>query len=172
MAEVDLQRFLEKVKHLQMMVKSLDDVPNRREVLASCTDHNQVVELARSWGYEIGRRWGELQQEEHLKLEDNLLAKAIPLNGHEQRHLIQEGSDWKLELVLSSAVKTPKGLWHDQDKKEWILILRGSASFSFKGPDALVDLSAGDHLYLAPNRLHRFERTDPHPGTTWLSLRW
>ena len=60
MAEEDLRRFLFKVQQLQEMVKSLDNVPGRREQLVRCVDHNEVVQLAKSWGYEISRRWGEI----------------------------------------------------------------------------------------------------------------
>lgn len=59
MAEQDLQRFLYKVEQLQKLVNSLDQISGRRETLAACKDHDQVVQLAKSWGYEIDRRWGE-----------------------------------------------------------------------------------------------------------------
>ena len=58
-AEVDLQRFLQKVQQLNALVASLEQDPARRAAFAACSDHNQVVQLARVWGYEIGRRWGE-----------------------------------------------------------------------------------------------------------------
>ncbi len=59
MAEQDLKKFIHKVKELQRMIDSLDQVKGRREKLASCKDHNEVVEIAKLWGYDIGRRWGE-----------------------------------------------------------------------------------------------------------------
>ena len=59
MSKKDLQRFLNKVQQLQEMVISLEKFPGRRERLEACKDHDQVVNLARSWGYEIGQRWGE-----------------------------------------------------------------------------------------------------------------
>ena len=58
MAEKDLQRFLKKVNHLNGLVQSLNEHPERRQQLAACDDHNSVVQLARSWGFEIARRWG------------------------------------------------------------------------------------------------------------------
>lgn len=61
MSEKDLDCFLKKVVHLRRMVDSLEKVPGRKEKLAACDTHDQVVELAKSWGYEIGRRWGETQ---------------------------------------------------------------------------------------------------------------
>ena len=59
MAEEDLQQFLQKVKALNALVASLEQDPARRSQLAACSDHNAVVTLAGSWGFEIGRRWGE-----------------------------------------------------------------------------------------------------------------
>ena len=59
MAEQDLHKFLQKVENLNNLVGSIAEIPERRELLASCETHDQVVDLARSWGYEIGRRWGE-----------------------------------------------------------------------------------------------------------------
>ena len=59
MAEKDLDIFLLKVKQLNALVDSLEQFPERKKLLANCNNHDQVVELARIWGYEIGRRWGE-----------------------------------------------------------------------------------------------------------------
>ncbi|HGY5554841.1 MAG TPA: Nif11 domain/cupin domain-containing protein, partial [Prochlorococcus sp.] len=77
-----------------------------------------------------------------------------------------------LELILSCSASSPEGFWYDQTDHEWIVILRGSASLKLKDPDAYVDLSVGDQLHFLPHRLHRVERTDPHPGTIWLALFW
>lgn len=172
MAEQDLQRFLHKVEQLQLMVDSLEKLPDRRELLAACTDHNQVVELARSWGYEIGRRWGETGHHSSFSQSDNLLRSVAPPPGQELKQIIHEGLHWRLELIISSSASSKDGFWYDQEEHEWILILRGSARINLKKPDVLVDLSVGDHLYLHSHRLHRVERTDPEPGTTWLALFW
>ncbi len=61
MAKKDLDIFLEKVKSLEHMVSSLDKYPGRRELLTACESHDQVVQLAKAWGYDIGRRWGEVE---------------------------------------------------------------------------------------------------------------
>jgi len=62
MAEKDFQLFLEKVAQLQQMVDSLDRVKGRKELLVACETHEDVVELAKEWGYRIGRRWGDHDQ--------------------------------------------------------------------------------------------------------------
>ena len=43
LAEKDLQRFLQKVNHLNGLVQSLHEHPERRQQLAACDDHNSVV---------------------------------------------------------------------------------------------------------------------------------
>jgi len=58
-SEQELDLFIQKVLQLSELVDSLDKVPGRRELLSNCNDHYQVVKLAESWGYNIGRRWGE-----------------------------------------------------------------------------------------------------------------
>ncbi len=59
MAKEDLEGFILKIHNLNQLISSLDQIPGRREELSSCETHDQVVELAKKWGYEIGRRWGE-----------------------------------------------------------------------------------------------------------------
>ncbi|MCH1546150.1 MAG: Nif11 family protein, partial [Synechococcus sp. MOX_bin32] len=59
MAEQDLIRFLNKISQLQALAERVRNDSSSREQLAACADHNQVVQLARSWGFDIGRRWGE-----------------------------------------------------------------------------------------------------------------
>ena len=51
--------FIQKVNDLKDMVNSLEKHPERKQLLASCRDHEEVVRLAKNWGYDIGRRWGE-----------------------------------------------------------------------------------------------------------------
>ncbi len=172
MAEQDLQRFLRKVEQLQEMVDSLDKVEGRRVSLAACENHNQVIALARSWGYEIGRRWGTADPSDPLLPEENLLGRSIPPIGHEQKYLIKEGCYWRLELIYSCDASSEDGFWYNQNEHEWIVLLRGSASIRFKSPEGFIDLDVGDHLHLQPHRLHRVERTDPFPGTVWLALYW
>ena len=185
MAEADLQRFLHKVQQLDALVASLETNPQRREALVACSDHNQVVRLARTWGYEIGKRWGEsvpsddpgpgaqssgsLASPEGV---DPLLRGAMPPDGTERVRQLQSGPGWHLDLIHSCAASSADGYWYDQDEHEWLTLLRGSARLALQSPEQTIDLSVGDGLYLAPHRRHRVERTDPEPGTLWLALYW
>ncbi len=172
MAKEDLKKFLYKVEQLQQMVNSLNHFDDRRDLLAACEDHNQVVSLARSWGYEIGRRWGEADYELRQLTEENLLGRPIPLDGQQDKYLIQESSHWRLELISSCNSACYHNRWDEFKEHEWMLILRGSLLLRLKDSDSMVELNVGDHFYLAPHSLHRLEKTDPSPGSAWLALFW
>ena len=170
MSESDLLRFLDKVNQLQQLVRSLEQKPDRRDALAECSNHNQVVQLAQSWGFEIGRRWGEPPIPESV--EGNLFTGLSAIPGTEENLRLHGGRGWHLDLIHSNAYASSEGDWLDQSTHEWFLVLRGSARLQFQHATETLDLSAGDHLYLVPHRLHRVVRTDSDPGTLWLALHW
>ena len=170
MSESDLLRFLDKVDQLQQLVRSLDTQPERRDALADCSNHNQVVQLAQSWGFEIGRRWGESPIPQSVQ--ENLLTGLSAVVGTEEHARLHQGLSWHLDLIHSNGFASAEEEWFDQDTHEWVAVLRGSARLQFQDQTDALDLSAGDHLYLAPHRLHRVLRTDPDPGTLWLALHW
>ena len=170
MAEADLLRFLDKVQQLQRLVESLKHEPSRRQQLAHCHDHNAVVALARDWGFEIGRRWGEPSSAS--RGQHNLLAEPLPLAGTESDRELISGEHWRLHLIQSNAFQSPPGEWMVQEEAEWVLLLRGSAELMFRDPHERIDLSVGDPVLIAAKRPHRVERTDPDPGTLWLALHW
>ena len=170
MAEQDLIRFLSKISQLQSLADRVQQDSVSREQLAACADHNQVVELAQSWGFDIGRRWGE--RDHGPGGETNLLATACPPPGEESMHVLASAETWRLLLIASNDYRSPSGEWMDQADHAWVLVLRGSACIALENPDRIVDLSPGDHLSLSPHRRHRVERTDGDPGTLWLALHW
>lgn len=174
MAEDDLQRFLTKVKALNALVAHLDRDPVARQQFAACSDHNAVVALASAWGFEIGRRWGETSDVPQAPSSpaSNLLADANGGAGEEREDLLCSGPGWRLVRIHSNASRSPEGFWYVQEEHEWLTLLRGSAVLRLADPDQLLDLSVGDQLVLPAGRRHRVERTDPHPGTTWLALYW
>ena len=174
MAEEDLQRFLQKVKALNALVASLEQDPTRRSQFAACSDHNAVVTLAGSWGFEIGRRWGErsVASRTDSMNASQLVADVDCPPGQEQEDVLCSGRGWRLVRIRSNAASSPPGFWYEQNENEWVTLLRGSALLRLDDPDEWVDLSVGDQLFLPAGRRHRLERTDAFPGTTWLALYW
>lgn len=170
MAEADLQQFLAKVRDLAAFADQVAADPLLRDRLAACSHHREVVDLAQSQGFAIGRRWGE--QEVPPGGDGNLLGGSPPPLGEERTEVLWQGPLWRLERIHSCAASSPAGFWYDQSSHEWVCLLQGSARLRFADEAADRELNRGDSLYLAPGRRHRVEATDAGGGTVWLALFW
>lgn len=170
MADADLQRFLDKVRQLNAFVALSESDPRLRDTLRQCSHHHEVVALARSHGFEIGRRWGEPAQPSTAA--SSLLGSPPPAPGEERMEVILETPHWRLERIHSCAASSPPGFWYNQAEAEWVCLLQGQASLQFADEEAPRQLQTGDSLLISPHRRHRLLATDPHPGTIWLALFW
>lgn len=74
----------------------------------------------------------------------------------------------RIERIVSHRHASAEGFWYDQDHGEWVLLVRGGATLRLEGAEALVVLTPGDYLWLAPGRRHRVEATEP--DTVWLAV--
>ena len=59
MAKKDYERFLYKIDQLNQLVDLINNSPEKYKLFISSKTHEDVVELAKEWGFEIGKRWGE-----------------------------------------------------------------------------------------------------------------
>ena len=59
MSKQDFQSFLFKIDQLNQLVELINNSPEKYNLFISCKTHEEVVQLARQWGFEIGKRWGE-----------------------------------------------------------------------------------------------------------------
>ena len=171
MAEAQLQQFLQKVAALNAFVALSDANPGVRDALRNCNNHHDVVSLARSHGFEIGRRWGE-EDPAHEGSGSNLLAGLCPKPGEEATTVLLELPGLRLERIHSCSAASPEGFWYYQPEHEWVTLLQGSARLQFEDEPLPRNLSRGDVLLIDPHRRHRVVATDPAPGTVWLALFW
>ena len=59
MTEKNYQAFLYKIDQLNKLVELINNSPDKYKLFVKCNTHEDVVELAHKWGYEIGKRWGD-----------------------------------------------------------------------------------------------------------------
>jgi cupin 2 domain-containing protein len=170
MAEADLRRFEEKVRQLQAFVRLSEVRPDLRTALRDCASHREVVALARAWGFEIGRRWGE--QEPPAAGDGNLLTGPCPSPGEERTEVLLQTRRLRLERIHSCQGASPEGFWYDQAEHEWVTLLQGSARLRFEDESGARELNRGDALLIRARRRHRILATDPPPGSVWLALFW
>jgi len=175
MAEAQLQQFLEKVRQLNAFVALSERDPILRQALRDCGDHHQVVALARSCGFEIGRRWGEPAPDDAAVAPEgggSLTGGPCPADGEEITTVLLHTAELRLERIHSCNARSPDGFWFDQAEPEWVLLLQGSARLAFADEPQPRSLVRGDALLIPAGRRHRLLASDPAPGTIWLALFW
>ena len=58
MTKKDLEKFINKIEQLNKILLLIEQSTEKKEELSKCTNHEEVIKLTKSWGYEIGKRWG------------------------------------------------------------------------------------------------------------------
>jgi cupin 2 domain-containing protein len=90
--------------------------------------------------------------------------------GAERVDVLLETSALRLERIVSTGHATPPGQWYDQERDEWVVVLRGRARLRIEGEPEDRALGVGDHILLRAHVRHRVEWTDPAGPTIWLAL--
>jgi cupin 2 domain-containing protein len=76
----------------------------------------------------------------------------------------------KIERIVSRGHASPDGFWYDQEKNEFVLVVKGSAGLRLENEDDIVVLKAGDYFNIAAHVKHRVEWTDSTCETIWLAV--
>lgn len=84
--------------------------------------------------------------------------------------LLHERAGVRVERILSRGHASPDGFWYDQDRDEFVLLLKGAARLRFLEPDESVSLTPGDHVTITAHRRHRLEWTTPEELSIWLAV--
>ncbi len=90
-----------------------------------------------------------------------------------QQELFQDiltTDNFKIERILSKGHSSPAGYWYDQDKSEWVILLKGSAGIRFEDQDYIIELKPGDYLNIPAHLKHRVEWTDQKTETVWIAI--
>lgn len=77
-----------------------------------------------------------------------------------------------IERIVSRGHASPEGVWYDQERSEFVLVVRGSAGLKIKNEDDIVVLKAGDYLNIGAHVKHRVEWTDSACETIWLAVHY
>jgi cupin 2 domain-containing protein len=96
----------------------------------------------------------------------NNISEIIP---EEIIDTIIESDSIKIERIISKGHSSPENFWYDQDKSEWIIILKGNAAIEFEDKN-IFELRKGDYLNIPAHQKHRVNRTDPQKETIWLAV--
>lgn len=77
-----------------------------------------------------------------------------------------------VERIISRGHASPPGFWYDQDRNEFVILLKGKAALQFKGSNRLTEMSPGDYIDIPAHTLHRIEWTSDSEDTLWLAFHY
>jgi cupin 2 domain-containing protein len=75
-----------------------------------------------------------------------------------------------IERIISKGHRSLKGFWYDQEKNEWVILLKGAARIRFENQEEPIHLKPGDHIHIPAHCRHRVEWTDPDCTTVWIAV--
>lgn len=75
-----------------------------------------------------------------------------------------------IERIVSRGHTSPENFWYDQEKSEFVILVRGRARIVFEESRETAELTAGDYLHIPARCRHRVEWTDPEQDTVWLAV--
>ncbi|BBC27072.1 cupin domain-containing protein [Pseudanabaena sp. ABRG5-3] len=99
----------------------------------------------------------------------NIYELPLELPNLEIFEAIASSQDVLIERIISTGQTTPKGQWYDQERDEWVILLKGEAEIAYDD-DTRVKLQAGDYLMIPKHQKHRVEYTSSQPPCIWLAV--
>lgn len=74
-----------------------------------------------------------------------------------------------IERIISAGHRSPESGWYDQEKNEWVLVLKGKATLAFED-QSTINLNEGDYINIPSHKKHKVTWTDPDSETIWLAI--
>ena len=106
-----------------------------------------------------------------MTIEKKNITDAIPASLEEEWiQSLATGHHVTIERIVSKGHKSPDDFWYDQDRHEWVLLLKGQARLLFEEGMQHIEMKAGDHLLIPSGKKHRVIWTDPLAETVWLAV--
>ena len=106
-----------------------------------------------------------------MKMSSKNIFEDIPVNMTEELvEIISETDSIKIERIVSRAHSSPPDFWYDQEKNEYVILLKGKAGLAFENRDDVIVMGPGDYLEIPAHVRHRVEWTDPEEDTIWLAI--
>ncbi len=75
-----------------------------------------------------------------------------------------------IERIVSRGHCSPDDFRDDQDRHEWVLLLKGKAALLFEGDHEPIMLKPGDYINIPAHTKHRVAWTDEKGDTVWLAV--
>jgi len=102
----------------------------------------------------------------------NLLFDFLTNLPDELVEVLDENQHVRIERIVSNGHASPDGFWYDQERNEWVTVLRGAARLRFEGEEKPLVMGPGDFVNIPAHKKHRVDWTTPDEPTVWLSIHY
>lgn len=75
-----------------------------------------------------------------------------------------------IKRIVSKGHQSPPNYWYDQERNEWVMVLKGAAALRFENSKKIIEMMPGDYVHIPAHCKHRVEWTDPNIETIWLAV--
>ena len=108
---------------------------------------------------------------EAIKINSGNLFSNIPRHmGDEIFDTILAFDGCEIKRIISKGHQSPPDYWYDQERNEWVMVLKGAAALKFKNGDNVVEMMPGSYVHIPAHCKHKVEWTDPDVETIWLAV--
>ena len=76
-----------------------------------------------------------------------------------------------IERIVSKGHTSPEKGWYDQDRNEFVLVLKGAARLEFED-GRVVSMVVGDCLEILAHQKHKVVWTEPEGETVWVGVHY
>lgn len=91
--------------------------------------------------------------------------------GKEIFEVLAQTENVTIERIISKGHTAPETGWYDQERHEWVIVLKGEAVISFEN-NKEMNLGAGDYVNIPAHTKHKVSWTDPKTETIWLAVHY
>ena len=100
---------------------------------------------------------------------DNIFANIAKSLPEELFETLVKNQHVHIERIVSFGHKTAEDEWYDQQKSEWVMLLKGAAKIKFEN-SSVTELKPGDYINIPAHKKHRVDWTDENNETVWLAV--
>lgn len=108
--------------------------------------------------------------EEMFEETGNLFSGIPEALGGEVSEVLASSEGVEIERIVSRGQASPAGFWYEQERAEWVVVLKGAAGLRFEDEEDLVEMGEGDWAWIEAGRRHRVEWTAEGEETVWLAV--
>ena len=101
---------------------------------------------------------------------NNLFSEIPATLPDELFNTILDNGSVRIERIVSHGHASAPEFWFDQDRHEWVILLKGQARLAFEGDDIRKEMIPGDFINIPAHKRHRVEWTSPDEPTMWLAI--